>query len=397
MKNYINIAFLLFSLTFVGCSSEKEIENYYNASNFTKEIDLNYDQDRDSDTNITDNYRYQLPVIFHIFYFKDLDDRDLNKIKNTYDISRIAYILKNVNDLWKGLYDSESKGRDMGVDFVLATHNEKGEKLKYPGIEYVEWTGDSINPQDFMKWNKKGRSPYTSYIWEPNDYINIMLYPFKSNNNDKAITLGISHLPYNASGHELEGLKATDKTFITKSNLAFPYCVSINECYASAKYDSKRYIAFLGRDRYNSSMVDVSSTLAHELGHYLGLLHVFTEKDNGEYADDCKDTDYCEDTPTYNKLEYDKWLTEYLKMPEISFTKAIKRTNCEGEDFDSHNIMDYSVTCADRITEDQHKRIRNVLYYSPLIPGPKKNKISSAKTRASYSDEIINLPIMIRK
>ena len=86
-----------------------------------------------------------------------------------------------------------------------------------------------------------------------------------------------------------------------------------------------------------------------------------------------------------------------MKMPEISFTKAIKRTNCEGEDFDSHNIMDYSVTCADRITEDQHKRIRNVLYYSPLIPGPKKNKISSAKTRASYSDEIINLPIMIRK
>jgi zinc-dependent metalloproteinase lipoprotein len=195
----------------------------------------------------------------------------------------------------------------------------------------------------------------------------------------------------------LEGLKATDKTFITKSNLAFPYCISINECYASAGYDSKRYTAFLGKDRYNSSMVDVSSTLAHELGHYLGLLHVFAEKDNGEYADDCKDTDHCEDTPSYNKLEYEKWLTEYLKAPEISFSKAIKRTNCEGEEFNSHNIMDYSVTCADRISEDQYKRIRNVLYYSPLIPGPKKNSKTSTETRASYNDEIINLPITIRK
>ena len=33
--------------------------------------------------------------------------------------------------------------------------------------------------------------------------------------------------------------------------------------------------------------------------------------------------------------------------------------------------MDYSVSYSDRFTDDQRDRIRHVLTYSPLIPGPK--------------------------
>lgn len=58
-------------------------------------------------------------------------------------------------------------------------------------------------------------------------------------------------------------------------------------------------------------------TLAHELGHYLGLHHVFAEEKNDKgytSIDDCQDTDYCEDTPSYNILEYNKMLTQYIKQ-----------------------------------------------------------------------------------
>lgn len=42
--------------------------------------------------------------------------------------------------------------------------------------------------------------------------------------------------------------------------------------------------------------------------------------------------------------------------------------------------MDYSYTLGYKISAQQKARIRNVMYYSPLIPGPKKN---GANTRAA--------------
>ena len=51
--------------------------------------------------------------------------------------------------------------------------------------------------------------------------------------------------------------------------------------------------------------------------------------------------------------------------------------------------MDYSVTYSDRFTNDQRSRIRHVLTYSPLIPGPKQGQ---TQTR-SVVEGPIDLPI----
>lgn len=42
--------------------------------------------------------------------------------------------------------------------------------------------------------------------------------------------------------------------------------------------------------------------------------------------------------------------------------------------------MDYSVGLGFKITPQQKQRIRHVLYYSPLIPGPKKYRTTRAAT-----------------
>ena len=63
-----------------------------------------------------------------------------------------------------------------------------------------------------------------------------------------------------------------------------------------------------------------------------------------------------------------------------SLSDVLLRKPCEGNDFVSENIMDYAYTLAYKITPEQKQRIRNVLYYSPMIPGPKKN---GANTRAA--------------
>ena len=55
--------------------------------------------------------------------------------------------------------------------------------------------------------------------------------------------------------------------------------------------------------------------------------------------------------------------------------------------------MDYSVSYSDRFTDDQRDRIRHVLTYSPLIPGPKKGV---TKTRSATATPL-DLPIRVIK
>ena len=73
----------------------------------------------------------------------------------------------------------------------------------------------------------------------------------------------------------------------------------------------------------------------------------------------------------------------------------IKRKNDQGDEWDSDNIMDYSISLSYSFSPNQKERIRQVLYYSPLLPGPKKNRNSEQQTRSWDSDEIVDLPIRL--
>ena len=86
---------------------------------------------------------------------------------------------------------------------------------------------------------------------------------------------------------------------------------------------------------------DFYKTLAHELGHYLGLFHVFSEKG-------CDETDYCDDTENYDRTAYTEWLSTFQGDPNDP--ELFNRTNCE---------------------TGESARVRHVLENSPLIPGPK--------------------------
>lgn len=124
------------------------------------------------------------------------------------------------------------------------------------------------------------------------------------------------------------------------------------------------------------------STIAHELGHYLGLRHVFGEDANMK-TDYNEDSDFCKDTPTYNRKKYLKELSKYTlahpKFTQEDVNKWILRTNSiTGEQFTSNNIMDYYWTLRNKFTEEQAKRMQYVLLHSPFVPGP---KIRTAKQK----------------
>lgn len=151
-------------------------------------------------------------------------------------------------------------------------------------------------------------------------------------------------LPFTPQEKPLPGLNRND-TYYTSLPTKFVQALMINNKYTgdteNGPKGEQQSIWFL--------------TLAHELGHYLGLIHVFSGGENGA------STDYCDDTPDYDRPAYEKAI--YILREQ--------RQARNGEEFTSTNIMDYAIGYRDRFTPDQRARIRHVLDYSPLIPGPK--------------------------
>uniref|UniRef100_A0AB33J696 Peptidase M43 pregnancy-associated plasma-A domain-containing protein n=1 Tax=Prevotella sp. GTC17259 TaxID=3236795 RepID=A0AB33J696_9BACT len=345
------------------------------------------DQDDDNAT-VTDDYTYKLPIIFHVLYQNAADTMQ------HVHASRLKTMVKYLNELYQGgTYGTSSA---MKVDFLLAKTDEQGNLLSTPGIEYIKWTGEY--PIDFQKFMESQDN--VKYLWEPGEYINVMVYPFKPGDGEQhSSTLGISHLPLmpKALTDSLEGLRRVDYTELTKRNLNYPFCTSINSDYIyqeSSRYKDRDK----GAKGYEFSSVDVNVTLAHELGHYLGLHHVFTENDTA-MVDSCGDTDYCKDTPSYNRVEYEKELKAYLdtvKANLFDLYKILERQPCTGKTFHACNFMDYDMNLGYQFTDEQVKRMRTVLYYGLLIPGPKKS-LPKLRSIMPPPEDTVNLPMTLRK
>lgn len=287
---------------------------------------------------------YRLPVVFHVLY-----NKESNKKQNVIE-GHLAELIGEVNKLYAQC------GVDLGLEFVMATHDPEGNLLEEPGVDRHKINEATLNSSFFMGY---GRDPkkYCTYMWDPNRYVNIFIYTFE----DKGI-LGISHFPYAIKPHAMEGL-AELETDAPWEELPWPQCVSINNEYI---YSHEAYY----------TMTDVVNTLAHELGHFLGLRHAFSEDPETYDRDICLDSDFCTDTPTYNKVAYDKFMqgcmTSGGSVDDNEKQLLMMRENCEtGEEFRSTNIMDYAYTEANRFTPQQAARIRYVLEHSPYIPGPK--------------------------
>ncbi len=248
---------------------------------------------------------------------------------------------------------------------------------------------------------------YAKYSWNQNDYINVMVYSFK-NTDHTSVTFG--HQQYPLQGSWLSRHRRLDQQQELSAQQARQLsllCIRSTAIYVDKKYEGTRYTTDKHQQNYQYNTADPNATLAHELGHYLGLFHTFSEKagkkDKSEAADDDDDSDYCEDTPSYNRIAYGKWLTLYMEEArkinkDTAFTvkQLAKRTNTKGKEWQADNLMDYSICYSMRFTPDQAYRMRQVLYYSPLIPGPKKARTS---TRAwnEIPEEEFDLPNILAK
>lgn len=288
---------------------------------------------------------YELPVVFHVL---SPVSSDLNEKFTT---ERLQNLLNKVNDLYAG----KSGGADVKVRFVLAQETPQGERLPEPGIvratidrQKLSYMSVRLDPEDGI---------FHKQSWDLRRYINLFVFPFL----EKGIS-GVSTYPDMPEGHPVKGLYTYYPSNLTTHNSCVALSVSI---FGDWTKDS-------GKQPDNKNAAYVT---AHELGHYLGLYHPFL------YGEDQED--FCPDTKEYDRDAYKSNFEELRQKVyheiyvegvarEVAYPKLLMRKPLDGSPaFLSDNIMDYYETLGNRFTPDQARRMRECLYYSPTLPGPK--------------------------
>lgn len=222
-----------------------------------------------------------------------------------------------------------------GVQFCLATKDTNGNVLAEPGIERINYNSRGwANPSSFSSYNSfknfMDGTVKAQTVWNVSRYLNIWV----SDENLNAVggLLGYATFPpISGLGGISAGLAGTNVTD------GF-YCYA--RVFGSADfYPSGTFMSNYTKGR----------TSTHEIGHYLGLRHIWGD---GNCAND-----FCDDTPPGSASNFG--------TPNYPYKVASCSSNSpDGEMF--MNFMDYTNDDAKYMyTEDQATRIQTAMSNSP--------------------------------
>ena len=220
-------------------------------------------------------------------------------------------------------FNTNPDGGDARIEFVLAKTSPDG--LATDGIVRVDI--NSKEPPPFGGMIALGA--YYS-IWDPNDYLNIWVLPAPID-----ILLGQARFPVS----DLPGLEGENDFIIPGIDTLNGIPVEQIDGIAINTYH-------FGETNLNSKY-NLGRTGIHEIGHFLGLFHIWGSGAEGS----CVADDYCDDTPPTN--------SRTGGCPD-------NKLACDGSRAMIENYMDYTDDeCMNIFTNDQILRMRTVLENSP--------------------------------
>ncbi len=263
---------------------------------------------------------YTIPVVVHVIHSGTAVGTGAN-ISNTQVNSQIQVLnddyagtgLNNAN--LPGIFASAKA--NTGVTFCMAQRTPAGAQMTTPGIDRMSYTSKSfiapgVNGYD-VSYIDATIKPAT--IWDPTQYLNVWVLDL-----DHSL-LGYATFPDNSglAGMPSGGSTATTDGFVNTFNgwgVTGP---------ANAPYNKGR-------------------TASHEIGHWLGLRHIWGDASCGD--------DFCTDTPTQANPNYG--------------CPTFPSPTCGNSGDMSMNIMDYTDDlCMYMFTNDQKTRMVTALTNDP--------------------------------
>lgn len=300
---------------------------------------------------------YTIPVIFHIVHNGQAAGSSYN-VSAAQVYAQIDQLNEDFRRVGNG-FNSDSRGGDAYIEFCPALVDTNGNDLDEPGIDRINRNSKSWLAPPYGDCGSGYFDP--SYIdntikpqsiWNPDDYLNIwVLYM------DCGI-LGYAQMPEANAGVVAElpdlngygGYAPTDGVvlnFYTLGSVCTPFA-------GSAPYN-------LGR------------TATHEIGHWLGLHHI--------WGDNYCGTDHCSDTPTHEDFNW-------------GIPVHPKANNCGTSDEMFENFMDYTDDEAMNIfSAGQVNRMRVIMENSPRRASLTSSTVCSATSSnpaVSFNESCLN-------
>jgi len=258
---------------------------------------------------------YRIPVVIHVIHNGE-QEGDGSNISDAQILSQIAVLNEDYRRLNADTINTpeifKPVATDSYIEFKLAERDPNGEDTD--GIVRVQGT-----KSEWVATNSSDNQELKSLsFWPPEDYLNIWV-----------TTLANDYLGY--AQYPITSLPGSIPPFDRETDgVVIHY----------RAFGSRDYGAFNLYSNYR-----YGRTTTHEVGHYLGLRHIW-----GDVVG-CGGTDYCDDTPdayeSYNSCT------------------NIDPVSCDSEDM-YQNFLDYSYDrCMNIFTQDQTLRMRTVLENSP--------------------------------
>ena len=212
------------------------------------------------------NKIYQIPVVFHILYSDEKENIADSVIISQLEILNKAFFEIDSSEIRKQFRAVIGNSK---IQFVLAPFDPNDNKST--GINRVRtWrntfeNGDSLLIAENMKFKIKGGTD----AWNTDKYLNIWICNLSSIQSGSIPVLGYAYPPVNS--------KYWDQVYYKQKNvqgIVIHYQV----------------IGLNNPQKLKGNNTGVN-TLVHEIGHYLGLKHIWVENGN------CTEDDFLWDTP----------------------------------------------------------------------------------------------------